>query len=140
MENMGIGAGLGAIGFWFFVAAIIVAGIWSDIRKRESKHETIRRIIESGQPMDQTLMADLLGGNRHLNRDLRVSGLIVLYLAPGMALLGWFISLQEAKALLPLIGVAALLGCLGIGLLVASKFVARTDQADEVPVYSKQKR
>ncbi len=132
MQDLGIGAGLGALGFWGFVAAIVVAGIWDSIRKREAQHETLRRMIESGQPIDQPLMDKLLslsgGGSKSLERDLKVSGLIVLSVAPGLALLGWFIGLQSEQVLLPMLGVSALLGCISIGFLVASNVVGRWDR------------
>jgi hypothetical protein len=49
----GIGGGLAALAFWGFVAAVVVGGMWYAIREREAQHETLRRIIESGQPVDQ---------------------------------------------------------------------------------------
>ena len=42
------------------------------------QHETLRRVIESGQPIDQTLMDRLLGGEKRVDRDLKVAGLIVM--------------------------------------------------------------
>ena len=60
-----------------------------------------------------------------------MAGLIVLFVAPGLALLGWFISLQAAEWLLPMLGVSALVGCVSIGLLVASKFMERAYREDE---------
>ena len=52
-EGLGLGAGLGAIGFWLFIAAVVVAGIWFYVRKREAEHETLRRMIdESGRNID----------------------------------------------------------------------------------------
>ncbi len=71
------------------------------------------------------------GGSKHLARDLRVYGLIVLFLAPGVALLGWFIGQESAQWLLPIVGVAALVGCLSIGLLVASTALERRHQRDD---------
>ena len=131
MEDISLGAGLGAIGLWSFIAAIVVAGIWDGIRKRDAQHETLRRMIESGQPIDQALMDKLLGGNKRIDRDLKVAGLIVLFVAPGLALLGWFISLISAEALLPMLGVSALVGCVSIGLLVASKAIGRSYREDD---------
>ncbi len=132
MENMGLGAGLAAIAFWTFIAACVVAGIWDGIRKREAEHETLRRMMESGRPMDQALVDKLLGGNKRLDRDLKVAGLITLFAAPGLAALGWFLSLLSEKALLPLLGISALAGFVGIGLLVASKFMERSYREDAV--------
>ena len=130
MENMGLGAGLAAMAFWIFIAAVVVAGIWDGIRKREAEHETLRRMLESGKPMDQELMAQVLGGDKRLDIDLKAAGLITLFVAPGLALLGWFLSLLNAKVLLPLLGVSALVGFVGIGLLVASKSVERSYRAE----------
>ncbi|MDP6552171.1 MAG: hypothetical protein QF574_08280 [Arenicellales bacterium] len=85
MENLGIGAGLGAIAFWGFLAVCVAAGIWDSIRKREAQHETLRRLIESGQPIDQELMDRLLGRDKRLDRDLKAAGLITVFCAPGTA-------------------------------------------------------
>jgi len=117
----GLGAGLVALAFWGFIASVVVAGIWYGIRERQAQHETLRRMIDSGKPIDQTLMDKVLGGDRQVHRDLRIGGLIVLCAAPGMALLGWFISRIAEPALMPLLGVAALMVFVGIGLLAASR-------------------
>jgi Domain of unknown function (DUF6249) len=117
----GLGAGLVALAFWGFIAAVVVAGIWYGIRERQAQHETLRHMIDSGKPIDQALMDKVLGGDRQVHRDLRIGGLIVLCAAPGMALLGWFISRIAEPALMPLLGVAALMVFVGIGLLAASR-------------------
>ena len=44
-------------------------------------------------------------------------------MAPGLALLGWMLSFLSAKTLMPLLGVAALVLCIAIGLLVAARAV-----------------
>ena len=44
---------LGALGFWIFIAAVVVAGIWGDTRKREIQQETLRRIVESGKRSEE---------------------------------------------------------------------------------------
>ncbi len=116
----GLGAGLVALAFWGFIAAVVVAGIWYGIRERQAQHETLRRMIDSGKPIDQTLMDKVLGGDRQVHRDLRIGGLIVLFAAPGIAILGWFVSRIAEQALMPLLGVAALMVFVGIGLLAAS--------------------
>ena len=132
-----IGVGLAAMAFWAFLAAVVVAGIWDGIRKREAQHETLRRMVESGQSIDQELMDKLLGGAKRQDRDLKVAGLIVTSIAPGLALLGWFISLLSSDWLFPMLGVAALVGCVGIGLLSASKFVGRSYRDDHAPAANK---
>jgi len=123
MEDLGLGAGLGAIAFWGFLATCVGFGVWAGIRKREAQHETLRRLVESGQSIDQLPLNKLLGGDKNLSHELKAAGLVALFAMPGFALLGWFLSQLAEWALLPLLGVAALAGCTGVGLLVASKAV-----------------
>jgi uncharacterized membrane protein YecN with MAPEG domain len=135
MQAITFGAGLAALGFWLFIAAVSVVAIWAEARKREAQHETLRHMIESGQPVDRALMEALLaqgeGGTKRLDRDLRMGGLIVLFVAVGLALMGWLIGLEYAEWWLPILGVAALVGCIAIGLLVASALVVGWRRQDE---------
>ena len=136
MDILGTGAGLAALGFWVFIATIIAVSVWGKIRKRESQHETLRRIVESGQPIDDSLTDKLLaitGGaeSKNLDRDLKVSAYIMLSLAPGMALMGWFMGVGLAEELLfIMLGVAALMVCLGVGFFVAANMVRRSYEDD----------
>ncbi len=122
--------GLAAFGFWMFVAAAAVGGIWDGVRKRDAEHETLRRMIESGKNPDPQLVSKLIGSAKQPARDLRVAGLIVIFVAPGLALMGWVISLQDEGVLLPLLGVAGLVGFVGIGLLTAAAFLKRASRDD----------
>ena len=134
MEAMSTGAGLGALGFWLFIASIIAVGVWSSIRKRESQHETIRRAIESGQDIDPELADKLLtltrSESKDLDRDLKVSGWIVLFLAPGMVLLGYGLSMLEEGIFPILLGVSGLMVFLSIGMFVAAYVVKRSYSSD----------
>jgi len=122
--------GLAALGFWMFIAAVSVGGIWDGVRKREAEHETLRRMIESGKTPDQDLVDKLLGHKKDPARDLKVAGLIVIFVAPGLALMGWVIGLAQPDALMPLFGVAGLVGFVGIGLLTAARFLKRATLED----------
>ncbi|MGB5690177.1 MAG: DUF6249 domain-containing protein [Woeseiaceae bacterium] len=122
--------GIAAFGFWMFIAAATVGGIWDGIRKREAEHETLRRIIESGKQPDQQLMDKLLGHNKAPERDLKVAGLIVIFVAPGLAVMGWFIGRDDADAFMALLGVSLLVGFVGLGLLTAANFMKKAREAD----------
>jgi len=122
--------GLAAFGFWMFIGAAAVAGIWDGVRKRDAEHETLRRMIESGKEPDKAMVDKLIGSRKKPERDLKVGGLIVLFVAPGLALMGWTISFVEEKVLIPLLGVAGLVLFVGIGLLVASNFLERANAKD----------
>ena len=122
--------GLAAFGFWMFIGAAAVAGIWDGVRKRDAEHETLRRMIESGKQPDKAMVDKLIGSRKKPERDLKVGGLIVIFVAPGLALMGWTISFVEEKVLIPLLGVAGLVLFVGIGLLVASNFLERANAKD----------
>jgi len=134
MQNFSVGAGLAALAFWGFITSVIVSGIWYDIRKREAQHETVRRLFESGQPIDPDLMDKLLalggGGGERLDRSLQISGMIMLPVAVGLALFGLILGAQFPQARLPLLGGAAMAGCVGIGLLLAARISSRWYRAD----------
>jgi hypothetical protein len=134
MADLGLGAGLAALAFWGFIAAVSVATIWDGVRKREARHETLRRLAESGQPIDEAVMDKLLlmnagGGKRH-DQDFKLTALWILPVAAGMAIFGVIMGNQYPETSGPLLGVAALLACLGIGFWVASKIAARWYQKE----------
>ncbi|MBL29458.1 MAG: hypothetical protein CMM50_18155 [Rhodospirillaceae bacterium] len=131
MQGISVGAGLAAIGFWAFVAAVVVAAIVSETRKREAQHETLRRMIESGQPIDSTVMDKLLalsGSGSHFGPGMRAAGLIAFFAGIGLGLLGWLIGAGYEGWLYPILGTAALVICVGIGLMAASSALGRTDK------------
>ena len=134
MDDLGLGAGLAALAFWGFVAAVSVAAIWDGARKREAQHETVRRLVESGQPIDQALMEKLSlvsnGGNERHDRAFYITALWILPVAPGLAIFGLILSSIAPAALVPMLGASALLVCLGVGFLVAAKLTARWYPAD----------
>ena len=129
----GIGAGIAALAFWGFVAAVAIAGILDNAKKRQSQHETLRRLIESGKAVDQDLVDRLLADDQGKRpyKGLRIAGIIVLSLAPGLAILGALLGQIDRRAELPLMGSAALMACLGVGLLVAAA-LDRRDQLNEI--------
>jgi len=112
MNEIGTGAGLGALGFWLFIAATVVGGIWYDIRKKQAQHETLRRLIDRGEDIDEALIDKLLsasdGSTKTSRREMRAGFLlastIVMFLAPGLMVVGLALG-----AFIPLTGVAALL-------------------------------
>ncbi len=132
---MASAAGLGALGFWLFLAAIIVASIWFDAKKREAQQETLRRIVESGQQIDAAVVDKLLaagGGQERKDRDLKIGGIITMSVGPGLYLFGYFMSRFEAKMLDLMTGVALLVFLVGAGIFIAGKLYEywyRTDQA-----------
>jgi hypothetical protein len=134
MQGFSVGAGLAALAFWGFIASIVVAGIWYDLRKKQAQQETVRRLVESGQPIDPSMIDRLLamgGGKRdRLDRDFKIVALIMLPAAAGLALLGLILGLQVPDARLPLLGVSVLVACVGLGFGAASRVARRWHLVD----------
>ena len=131
---MGSMTGLAAFGFWMFIAAVVVTGIWSDIRKRESQQETLRRIVESGQHLDAALVEKMLGSvkaSSNADRDLKVSGIITMFAAPGLAIFGYFLSSYNSKIQQIFIGIAVLVGIVGRGIYFAGVMAGRWREQDQ---------
>lgn len=124
MTGLTIGDGLAALAFWGFVAVIVVSGILFSAANRRNRHETLQKLIESGQPVDHEMIERLIsagsGDSVSLSRGLRVAGIIVLSVAPGIAVLGLLLQALAEWALYPLLGAALIVGCTGFGLLVAA--------------------
>ncbi len=125
---MDAAAGLGALGFWLFIAAIVVAGIWYDARRKETQQETLRRVVESGKDIDLEVIDRLLGvsDSRELARDLRLSVYVVVGVAVGLLALGLILGSINSDARVALMGVSALVAFIGAGLWGAAKFVERS--------------
>lgn len=126
--------GLGALGFWLFLAAVVVAGIWFDAKERESKQETLRRVVESGQHLDVAVidkMVDASDGSERPDQALKVAGIIMFGIAPGLLALGWFLSEFNDKIFTVMQGVALLVLFLGIGLYAAGEVTRRWQKEDQ---------
>lgn len=137
MQDFSLGAGLASLAFWGFIASVVVAGIWYDVRKREAQQETIRRLFESGRDIDPAVMDRLLSNSGdkadRLDRAFKMTGWILLPAAVGLVVLGMVLGIQVPDAKLPLLGVAGLVGCLGLGFLAAARMAQRwydTDHRD----------
>lgn len=122
----GLGAGLSALAFWGFIAAVVVAGIWYGLRERQAQYETLRHLIDSDKPIDDAIVKEVLGGTVRLDRGLKIAAIIALFTAPGLAVLGYFVGKIAEQALTSLLGVAGLTAFVGIGLWVAAKLAERS--------------
>jgi hypothetical protein len=126
----GLGMGLASMAFWGFIAVAVVAGIWDGIRKREARHETLRKMIDSGNSIDKADLDRFFGESENTSRDLKIGGVITLFCAPGLVALGWFAGMDDGDSIKPMLGVAALVASVGIGLLVAAKVADRGGDDD----------
>jgi hypothetical protein len=63
-----------------------------------------------------------------MEKGLRLGGVLIIFMAPGLIVLGWF-----TEALRPMLGVSALMVFIGIGLLVAARIVGPSKHRDSGP-------
>ena len=116
-----------AFGFWMFIAAVVVAGIWYDAKEKETKQETLRRVVESGRDIDPEVIDRLIGASdgRDTARDLRIAAYITMGVAPGLFLFSLFLGAVSTEARAALMGVSLLVACIAGGLLAAARLVDR---------------
>ena len=126
----GFGAGLAALAFWGFLAAVVVSGIWYGLRERQAQFETLRSLAASGKPVDEAIVDKVLGNSKRVDRSLKIGGLITLSVAPGLVVLAWFLSKIAPQAWYPIIGAAGLVACVGTGLMIAARAAERSLKED----------
>ena len=129
----GLGAGLAALAFWGFIAAAVVGGIWYAVREKEAQHETLRRMIDSGREFDEQAISRVFKENSQPERDLKIGGIITVFAAPGLAILGWFLGDVAEAAYHALLGVAGLTAFVGVGLLIAARVAEKAAEKDGRP-------
>ena len=129
-----MGAGIAAFGFWLFIAAAVVDGIWEGVRKREESHKTLRQLLESQPNADDKLIAvveKLVEEEKSRpERDFLIAAFWLIPVAIGFAALSSFVSMNEPDARAPIMGVAMMVGCIGVGALLASWLFKRLDGRD----------
>ncbi len=127
MENFSMGAGIASLAFWGFIAAVVIGGIWNDIRKKAEQQKTIRSIVESGQHLDEKVIESILSTGKsdpiETGNDLKLASIIVFFVSIGLAIFGLVMGIVHSKIILPLLGVACLVFCVALGLRFAAIFM-----------------
>ena len=126
MENFSMGAGMASIAFWGFIAAVVIGGIWYDIRRKAEQQRTIRSIVESGKDLDPKVIESLLKTESsdpvQTSKDLKTSAIVTFFVGVGLAAFGFIIGIQEPQAIIPLAGIGGLLFCISAGLWIAGVY------------------
>ncbi len=121
------------LGFWLFLAVVAGASIWASIHRRQSKHETLRLMIEKGDVMDSKLIDDVLHDGRSsmlqvsLDTVLKVIGIVALFLGIGFFSMSLVYGQVDPAARAGLLATACLVVCLAFGFLLASLLVQRSN-------------
>jgi hypothetical protein len=118
-----------AVAFWIFVAIVVVAGVASAAFRHQETQKTIRQAIESGQKLDPETLDRILQSGRPKGPPPRnfflVAGVMMLAIAAGLVAIGVATSQTNPAQLYPGLGAGAMVGCLGLGLLVAGRLIGK---------------
>jgi hypothetical protein len=122
-----------AIVFWIFVMVCAVAGIVADYKKRRAALEPLRAAIERGQQLDPALVERLMAPERDDGINplhLQIGGIITLSAGVGVVLLAFFLNPVAPVAFYPVVGGGVVVVCVGAGLVIAARAVARAARPD----------
>jgi hypothetical protein len=127
MQN--IGAYLVAVTFWIFIGAVAIAGMVVDYKRRRLGIEVLRMAIQEGQPLDPVVV-DQLTSYEHQSTPVepvlvKLGGVITLAGGVGVCLLSFFIGRVFPIAIYPTLGAGVLVICIGVGLLIGARVLAR---------------
>jgi hypothetical protein len=118
-----------AASFWMFIAAVVAAGVAGGAFRHHETQKTIRKAIESGQSLDPETLDRLLRSNRPSGPPPRagflVGGILMLAIGAGLAVIGWATSHAHPDQLYPGLGAGALVGLIGLALLLCGLLVGR---------------
>ncbi len=123
------GAAIAAvIAFWTFLAAVAIAGMVYDYRRRRLGLERLRVAIEHGQHLEPGTLARLLA--QHPDREesqqaedlrpyLHIGAVITIAAGIGVLIAGLWVGVDYPALRFPILGVAAIAICVGIGLRIS---------------------
>ncbi|HEY5410886.1 MAG TPA: DUF6249 domain-containing protein [Caulobacteraceae bacterium] len=121
-------AAIGAAAFWMFIAIVVAVSILSQALKHRETQKTIRQAIDKGQTLDPATVTRMLEANGPpppSRIGFIAGGLVLVGIGVGFALMGMFVSMQDPRALYPMLGLACLITMIGVPLLIASFFVGK---------------
>jgi hypothetical protein len=123
------------------IASVLIAIISSSQKKNQAKLDLLRTAMERGVTLNPELIDKVMHpnktavGKQPLSRGegARIAGIVVIAFAVGYAIFAFFIGIVAPEARLPMVGVACLILCVGIGLLVVSR-VLRSERSVSDPL------
>lgn len=129
MHPIAIGNAIAAAAALLAIAGVLIAIITSNQKNKQAKLDLLRNAMERGVALSPELIDKVMHpnqgapGKRSLPRGqgARVAGILVIAFGVGYALLACLIAIDSPSARFPMLGVACLFICIGVGLLVVSK-------------------
>jgi Flp pilus assembly protein TadB len=133
MYSIPLGSAIAVAAALLAVAGVFIAFILSSQKKHQARLDLLRYAVERGMTLDVELIDKIAwadaartnAGPRRPGRGSRVAGILIVAYGVGFALFACFIGTVAKSGLIPMLGVAALFICLGVGFLIASRMLRR---------------
>jgi hypothetical protein len=131
MDGGSIVTSVWAAAFWLFLAVVVGSGIWAESRNKREKQRTIRELMSRGDHLDDETVGRLVSmiegdgrsDARKTREGLEIAYRIVLPISIGLVIMGLFIG-----QFMTMLGVGALVGCVGVGLMLAAQRMAQMER------------
>jgi len=121
------------LGFLLIVVLTwIVGGMVVALKARRAALELIQRELDKGHPLEPAVLEKLLGPHRPPRAAQKLGlmpGIMTIALGVGVSLTGLVSSHAVPEKLYPSLASGVILICLGVGLLVASRFYKPDSQS-----------
>jgi hypothetical protein len=129
MHPLAIGTAIAVAASLLAIAGVLIAIIVARQKNQQAKLDFLRDALERGGPFDPELIEKVLRPSSSVARKQAfapgqgalIAGIVVIAFGVGYAILACLIGINYPDARLPMLGVASLFVCIGIGLLVVSK-------------------
>ena len=130
---MHFGGEIVGVVFWVAIFGIVAVQAWGRRAAERERQQTLRSAIERGQQLDPAMLEQILASQtrpqpRGSSYGLLIGGVVVLFAGAGLALLGLFEGAKDPEEFkgcmmrrtrADVVGSAALIGMIGLGLCVA---------------------
>jgi hypothetical protein len=131
MYSIPLGTAIAAAAALLAVAGVFIAFILSSQKKHQARLDLLRYAVERGMTLDVELIDKIASadagrtnaGPWRLGRGSKVAGILIIAYGVGFALFACFIGTVSKHALIPMLGVATLSICVGVGFLVVSRML-----------------
>lgn len=133
MYSIPLGTAIAVAAALLAVAGVFIALILSWQKKHQASLDLLRYAVERGMTLDVELIDKIAradaartnAGPQRPGRGSRVAGILICAYGVGFAVFACFIGTVDKSGLIPMLGVAALFICLGVGFLIVSRMLHR---------------
>jgi hypothetical protein len=133
MHSIPLGNAIAVAAALLAIAAVIVVFVISSQKKYQARLDLLRYAVERGMALDVELLNKIAraqapqpgAATGRPGRGSRVAGILFVAYGVGFAIFACFIGATSRTALVPMLGVAVLLICLGGGFLLVSRMLRR---------------